>query len=117
MLKLLRALPWAAVVEKASIDECYILIQAPAAGPRAPPVGAAGGAAGAFDVEDNEDEESIFRGGAWAVSPQIALLRAHEAKAAGDHFSGLLIGGPSLTCCLGVVGRSETQAGSAMQLV
>lgn len=65
IVQLLKALPWAAVVEKASIDEAYILLAAPlddALGP----LGGEGGAAG----------------GEVALA-QLALQRAQEAKAAG----------------------------------
>ncbi|EFN58875.1 hypothetical protein CHLNCDRAFT_140768 [Chlorella variabilis] len=67
MMRLLRALPWAAVVEKASIDEAYLLLQ--------PGPGAA--------ADADEEEES--------VSPQAALQRAHEAKAAVQQQLGMCV--------------------------
>ena len=71
MMRLLRTLPWVAVLEKASIDEAFLLLH-PAAGPAGMLTTVAAAGAGAL-------EEGIG-----CVSPQVALQRAQEAKAAGE---------------------------------
>lgn len=86
MLRLLRALPWAAVVEKASIDEAYILIKQAKAGAAAATAAELFGEDGApgWGAEDDgggEGPESVA---------QAALQRAHEVKAAGAACSGLM---------------------------
>ncbi|KAL4457562.1 hypothetical protein ABPG75_012427 [Micractinium tetrahymenae] len=79
MLRLLRALPWAAVVEKASIDEAFLLIRQAAPGTAA--AGAA--AADAFGEEDPFGWEAEAGGGLGPPGgAQAALQRAQEVKAA-----------------------------------
>lgn len=83
LLRLLRAQPWAAVVEKASIDEAFVLVKHEAAGHGA----AAPAAAAPADsvCEDDALGWGADEGGAPgpAGGPQAALQRAREVKAAG----------------------------------
>lgn len=81
-MQLLKALPWAAVVEKASIDEAYILLAA------ADPVDAC-------DLGRESEAEG-------ATAAQLALQRAQEAKAAGEALTAdALLYGTALQTCSG----------------
>lgn len=73
-MKLLRALPWVAVLEKASIDEAYLLLL--------------GSTAGTAGWDDDPDPDCEPRGG---VSPAAALQRAREAKAVVQQQLGLCV--------------------------
>jgi nucleotidyltransferase/DNA polymerase involved in DNA repair len=86
MMRLLRTLPWVAVLEKASIDEAFLLLH-PAAGPAGMLATAAAGGA---------DEEAL--GG---ISPQVALQRAQEAKAAGEQSAAAAAYGSAQRCWSG----------------
>ncbi|PSC72656.1 protease 2 isoform A [Micractinium conductrix] len=83
LLRLLRALPWAAVVEKASIDEAFVLLQ----GQTGTEAAAAASAAAELGEGDGDDADGEEPG--WAA--QAALHRAQEVKAAVLRELGLIV--------------------------